>query len=151
MLDALYDGDPGLRMTPDGCTIDYESGQPDMDNGGLENAVVISLFSRFGWPGNALDENQPDRQIGSGFEETIEEKPMNSSTLLDIERAGVAALEWMKTVGAVKDITVTASIPKRNRINIVVTLTQPDGAKVPFKYELSWSAGILAGPINTGV
>ena len=61
----IYQGDPRLFLDSDGSFLKFTGGQPVMDRG-LENIVLISLFTRPGWPGNVLfqDENQ---KIGSDF------------------------------------------------------------------------------------
>jgi phage gp46-like protein len=150
-IDLQYDGDPALLFGPDGCTLVYEAGQPRMDAGGLENAVLISLFSQKGWPGNDLDRNQPERHIGSDFEEKIIERPITTNTLLKVEQAGSRALAWLVDEGIAKSATVRATAPGRNRIDVVVSVIKPDGAEQPFRYSLNWEAGVMSGPVNMGM
>jgi phage gp46-like protein len=145
-----YDGDVALIFSNDGAQIEYDSGQPLMDSGGLENAVLISLFTDKNWHGNALDENAPNKQIGSSFEETIKSKPITSQSLQDIEREGKAALKWFIDIGAAQEINVIATAHTRNRIDIIVEVTKPDETVISFLYELNWQASFTNPVINMG-
>jgi len=151
MIDLQFDGDPALKLGHDGCMLAYESGQPRMDTGGLENAVLISLFSRPGWPGNDLDRNQPEKHIGSDFQDAIEARPITTGTLLQVERSAALALTWMVSDGIAQEITIRATAPERNRIDIAIYITKPDGSSEPFRYALNWEAGVLSGPVNVGI
>ena len=64
MTPDRYSGDPRIIISPAGWTLDYEGGQPVMDTG-LENQVIISLFTRRGWCGNSY--LPAAEQIGSSF------------------------------------------------------------------------------------
>lgn len=149
MIDR-YDGDVALTIGPDGGDIQYQSGQPVMDAGGLENAVTISLFTRKGWHGNALNENQPDRQVGSDFEITTIAQPITAQKLRDIQQAATDALQWMINVNAAADVTVVATAPDLNTIFIEIAITKPDSSVIVVLYELNWMAGFLH-PVNATV
>lgn len=142
MIDS-FDGDVALVPTPDGGFIEYVGGQPRMDAGGLENAVSISYFTDRGWPGNALDKNQPAKQIGSDFEEAIRVGAITAQKLINIERAGAEALQWMIDVGIAVSAAVVATAPNLNRIDVDTLITKPDGATFGIRYELNWIAGIM--------
>jgi len=147
----MYDGDVALRLTNDGGMIKYSNGQPILDAGGLENAVLISLFTREGWHGNALDENFPEKQIQSDFESYLDGRP-SSRALRYIEDSGRRALAWLVDLGVAREVLVTATAPERNRVNIIIEVFKPDQTDpTRFKYALNWTAGAAAGPINTGV
>ena len=142
MLDQ-YDGDVGLFLTLDGGNIDYRNGQPLMDPGGLENAVNISLFTRQGWPGNALDPNNNDKQIGSRFEEAITAQPITAQKLRDVSQAADDALKWLVNIGAATDVEVSTVSPRLNIVNIDIVITREDGETINLFYQLNWVAGFL--------
>ncbi len=146
-----YDGDVALKLTVNGGDITYENGQPDMDVGGLENAVLISLFSGPGWQGNALDENEPSKQVGSNFEKSITAKPITSNSLRTIEEAGESALQWLIDIDAAKSVDVTATAPGLRRVDIIVQVVKPDDVEVEFLYTLNWSASASQPVNNPGV
>lgn len=68
MIKNRFQGDLKLLLTENGTTLNFISGQPEMDDG-LENQALLSLFIAPGWWGNSLidDVNQ---KLGSDFEET---------------------------------------------------------------------------------
>lgn len=138
-----YDGDIAFILTPDGGQVIYSGGQTIMDAGGLENAVNISLFSGLDWWGNALYENEPDRQIGSDFEERVRPRAITTAYLTNVEDAALLALQWMINVNAVDTIEANATWPELNQVNLELLLTQPDGTVVSIRYELNWIAGVL--------
>ena len=148
-IDQIYDGDVALRLAEDGGTITYRGGQPIMDPGGLETASFISLFTSLGWVGNALQPSDPDRQIGSTFEQTVR-RPITSPGLLDIEREAKDALAWLVNVGAAESVDASASAPARNRVDLVIFITQPDGTVLEFKYNLNWAASRQSAAIDIG-
>lgn len=145
-----YDGDIALAITPDGGNIDYAVGQPRMDAGGLENAVTISLFTQKGWHGNALDENQPARQIGSDFEITILAQPITPQKLRDVKQAAEDALQWMIDIDAVESVAVVVTSPELNAVNVEISIAKPASSVTVILYELNWIAGRLY-PVNATV
>jgi phage gp46-like protein len=120
-----------------------------MDPGGLETASFISLFTSTGWVGNALQPDDPNKQIGSTFEQTLR-RPITSQGLLDIEREAKDAHLWFISVGAATKVDAVATAPSRNRVNLVIFLTQPDGTVLEFKYNLNWSASRISAAIDNG-
>ena len=142
MIDQ-FDGDTAFIATPDGGQIIYTGGQPLMDVGGLENAVNISLFTCLGWWGNALEENEPDKQIGSDFEERAKPKAINTACLREIENAARDALQWMINQKVAQSIKAVATWPDLNRVDLEILITKPDGNNVVLRYELNWEAGLL--------
>ena len=138
-----FDGDIAYILTPDGGQIIYTGGQPLMDPGGLENAVNISLFTAFGYWANALNENEPDNQIGSDFEERARPKAITTAYLRDVEDAARDALQWMINQKIAQSVVAVAVWPELNQVNLEILITKPDGETVTVRYELSWKAGIL--------
>ena len=142
MIDQ-FDGDVAFILTQDGGQIIYTGGQPIMDAGGLENAVNISFFTGLGWWGNALDENNPDKQIGSDFEERVRPKAITIKYLRDVENAARDALQWMINQKIAKNIKANAIWPELNQVDLEILITKPDGNTVTVRYELNWEAGLL--------
>ncbi len=64
MIDR-FQGDPRLVLTENGAKLIFTGGQPILD-AGVENLALISLFTMRGWAGNVLFED-PNQKIGSDF------------------------------------------------------------------------------------
>jgi phage gp46-like protein len=75
-------------MIENGAEFGYQSGQPVMDQG-VHNAAIISLFTDEGWAGNVF--LPPESRIGSDFVKLCR-GTMTLSRLNDIEDAAVRAL-----------------------------------------------------------
>lgn len=138
-----FDGDVALILSPDGGEIIYSGGQPIMDAGGLENASNFSLFSGLDWWGNLLDEDEPDKHIGSDFEETVKPKAITTSYLRTVEDAALRAHQWMINIKLAQIVEAQAEWPELNKVNLTIFITKPDGSVVPIRYELNWIAGVL--------
>lgn len=87
-MNDIFEGDPRILMTPDGADLDYRGGQPVMDRG-VENTAIISLFTKPGWPGNIFAPFE--NRIGSDFEDTCRGS-ITLQKLADIENSGQRAL-----------------------------------------------------------
>lgn len=109
-------GDPLILIGQNGAAITWVDGQPVMDQG-LENSALIALFTARGWAGNKF--LSPDEQIGSDFEESAR-GPLTRSKLAAIEQAAVAALS-----GSLYQVGAEASNPSGHRVDITVTLKPP--------------------------
>jgi len=138
-----FDGDLALILTRDGGEIIYTGGQPQMDAGGLETSVLISLFTGAGWWGNALEFNSPDNQIGSIFEQTVQPHSITLQRLILIENEAKNALQWMINLGIAKSVSVSVISPQLNQIEITITIIKPDSESIDFRYELNWQNGVL--------
>jgi hypothetical protein len=123
-MPSVYSGDVKLFLTPDGADIRFACGQPVMERG-VENIILISLFTREGWAGNIFQTREG--QIGSGFEEacaenvTLETLRLTADAAekaLDAAELGAAAAEIVNTAGA--DIALTVVTPQGN-MNLVRT------------------------------
>lgn len=141
---AEFYGDVKLIPSVDGGQICYTGGQPEMDVAGLENAVFISLFTEEQWVGNALDNLEPDRQIGSDFEEVIRARPITIQLLRKAKDSAERALQWMLNVNIASEIVVEVTAPELNRLDIVIDITQPSPQNVEnVQYQLNWVAGAI--------
>lgn len=114
----IYQGDPRLFLNANGSFLKFTGGQPVLDRG-LENLAIISLFTRLGWPGNILfqDENQ---QPGSDFEE-IANQSITLSMINDLRDAAERALDNP----AFGNVSVVIDNPSGHRLNITITLKPP--------------------------
>lgn len=117
-----FQGDPRIFITPSGAKLIFTGGNPVMD-AGLENLAIISLFTAPGWWGNTLF-NDPDKKIGSDFEDTAM-GAITLSKLNDIRQAAEKAL----VNPAFGTITVDVTNPVSNRIDVRI-LIQPPGRDV---------------------
>jgi hypothetical protein len=114
----IFSGDPYITIGPDGSTLTYKGGQPVMDQG-LENQAIIALFTKEGWAGNVLfrDANQ---QIGSDYVEAALQ-PITLQSLIDVEQAAVRALDSP----AFGRVTAEAINPSSDRIQVEITIEPP--------------------------
>ena len=130
MTPDRFSGDPRLILGVNGWTIDYEGGQPVMD-AGLENFVIISLFTRPGWCGNAY--LSPAEQIGSDFLDTCAQA-LTLQTLADIENAALRAVASDAFEGT------TVSVVNPNGWDLQVTFNFANGEQLKlFRKALLWA------------
>ena len=97
-------GDVKIFMLPGGIEIVYAGGQPIMDSG-LENMVLILLFTEKGWSMNKI--LPLSQQIGSDYLEECR-KPITVTQLRKIEIAAEAALLPISdnNIGTITDLFV---------------------------------------------
>lgn len=129
MTPKIYQGDPRLIIGPDGSRLQFIGGQPLMDRG-LENAALISLFTSPGWCGNAFMKSP----IGSDFE-TECNKPITLSQLSRIREAAERALD-NPMFGTV---VVTVTNPTGLRLVVSVRI-HPPGSN-PIELSVSKNGG----------
>lgn len=125
-MSDIYQGDPALFLGSNGAYMKFKGGQPIMD-GGLENAVKISLFTNKGWVGNILF-TDPNKHVGSDFLKTTS-KSLTLQTLIDIENAALKSLQWMLDSGIVSEISVDIQNPTGNILNVTI-LIKPTGSDI---------------------
>lgn len=117
-----YQGDPKLTLDENGADLVFKGGQPVMDQG-LENAALISLHTREGWAGN-LFFRKPAEQIGSKFEDTLEE-PITLSAFNNVRNAAESALQWMIDTRLASTVVARVSNPTGQRIDTAVLIEPP--------------------------
>lgn len=129
---SIYQGDPALIITENGSDLKFTEGQPVMDQG-FENAVLIALFTKKNWAGNALfrDENQ---KIGSDFEDLTKDS-ITLDRLNDIRTEARNALKGFIDSGEFKDVEVTVTNPSANNIMVKIRITPPNGDAVDLTLE----------------
>ena len=132
----IFSGDPYITLGPNGSRLHYVGGQPVMDQG-LENLAMIALFTRPGWAGNALIKDT-DQQIGSDFVDATNQ-PITLQSLTDVEQAAVRALDSP----AFGRVTVTATNPESDRLTVRIRIEPPgqDSATIILtRNGLNWQA-----------
>jgi phage gp46-like protein len=115
-----FQGDPRITITEDGADLTFTGGQPVMDQG-LENQAIISLFTAPGWWGNSL-EPEPDKQIGSDFEATSRE-PITRDQLIRTRKAAISALKSP----AFKNVDAFIDDKGYDRLAVRTLVTPPSG------------------------
>jgi hypothetical protein len=115
----IFEGDVMILMTPDGADIVYKGGQPLMDTG-VSNQALISLFTKPGWAGNIF--TPPENRIGSDFEDVCRGS-ITLQRLNDIENAAERAL----TSKTFPSVTVDLNNPAADNLYIRAALS-PGGA-----------------------
>lgn len=118
-MSNTYEGDPKLYIDKNGSYLDFRGGQPVMDQG-LENMAVISLLTKKGWHGNVFLNNV--NKIGSDFEE-VAKKSITSTSLENTKQAVERALD--KPVFGKKIINVENPINYRVDVDIII---EPPGS-----------------------
>lgn len=116
-------GDTKIFMLPGGIEIIYDGGQPIMDSG-LENSVLIYLFTERGWPMNKI--LPLSEQIGSDFISECR-KSINITQLRKIEIVATQALKPFETIGfgKIRDLSVKMITGNQIFLSFVV---DPPGA-----------------------
>ena len=139
MIYNRFQGDPKITLTPDGASMMFKGGQPVMDQG-IENAAILSLFTQSGWWGNALI-SDVNKKIGSNFER--QRTIIDVQTINDVYDDAVSALKWMQDSGLASNIDVTVTNPVGDQIKTAVVISPPgqDAKKLLFlKNGINWIA-----------
>jgi hypothetical protein len=128
-----FSGEPLIILTQAGVDQSWSGGQPLMDQG-LCNQAILSLFTRKGWVGNQF--LPLESQIGSDFEKACEEEAITlASITATIPNAALAAL----SCDYFKNITVAVANP--NAWNLTITIHLGSGQTLLLsKSGLKWAA-----------
>jgi len=113
-----FQGDPRLVLGENGVKIVYKGGQPVMDRG-VENLALISLFTRRGWAGNTLF-TDPNQKIGSDFIDASRE----SITLTSMNNVRDAALKALNSP-LFGNVEVEVSNPTSYQLKVEITIQPP--------------------------
>ncbi|GMO30780.1 MAG: hypothetical protein Pg6A_20240 [Termitinemataceae bacterium] len=109
----IYEGDPRIEISNDGADLNYINGNPRMEKG-LQNEILISLFTKEGWCGNVfLSEN-----IGCNLQDLCQ-GDISVQKLALIESAVLAALQNRH----ISAIDIQATNPNGNVVKIVINIT----------------------------
>lgn len=115
-MESRFQGDPKLSISENGIDIVFVGGQPTMDKG-LENAILISLFTKPGWIGAKFTGCEGLR--GSNFLNACNQS-ITISTINQIRQAIAKALDWITG-------TVEADVknPAGSKLEIKITIHPP--------------------------
>ena len=149
MIYNRYAGDPAVTITPDGAKMKFINGQPVVDQG-LENAVLISLFTRRGYWGNSLI-SEESKKIGSDVEVTALEPIVSIQSVNNMTDAIDRALKWMTDTKLSQNNEITVTNPSSNNLRATIKITPPgrDSQTLLFlKNGLNW-IGQALNPAHT--
>lgn len=132
----IKESDLYLFPSPDGGELNFEDGQPLMDDA-FDTAIYVSLVGSADWWGNEFQEVNEALE-GPLFSE------LNSGTLtnqkrLDIETRAKSLLAWMVRAGIMKSVEASAFLETPERLRLTLTFQEPDGTEQVKKYRLSWT------------
>jgi len=114
-------GDPKIKVTDSGASMTFKGGQPVMDQG-LENAVIISLFTKPGFWGNDLIREQ-SQKIGSKYER--QRTIIDVQTINDVRDDAKNALKWMRDKNVASKIDIAATNPYNDQIQTAIKIYLP--------------------------
>jgi len=122
-METRTQGDPKIYMLPNGIEIRYQGGQPIMD-GGLENMVLILLFTEKGWPMNKV--LHLSEQIVSDYLSECR-KPITITQIRNIEVSAEDALKPIENngIGTITGLSVRMS--SGNIVNLTFIVNPPSG------------------------
>lgn len=122
MVIERFQGDPRLVIDEDGADLDFQAGQPVMDRG-IENSVLLSLFTEKDWVGNALVD-KPTQKFGGKFLEAVKQ-PITATALNDIRNAALSDLNWMLETGLAEEIDISVRNPVSTRLKVLIVVKPP--------------------------
>ena len=135
---TLRDGDIYVYQTPDGGEIKNVLGEPVMD-GGLENAVYLSLFAcetDGHWMNEYLDE---DEKIECRFYSYIKGAPKTASTMTRAEDLALLDLAWMKKAQLADEINVTVESVNVQAVTILVEVKKNGTNVLSTQFNVNWT------------
>ncbi|MCK5612866.1 phage GP46 family protein [Candidatus Pacearchaeota archaeon] len=147
-MDA-FAGDVKMKQEDDGGNIEFINGQPVM-TGGFETATYFSLFggnedddgskdNPLQYWGNLLETEDPSKRYVSETQYLLRGLPASSANLRKIEEAAKRDTQWFIDTNAADKVTIVATIPALNKINISVTITA-EGEETNFNFTENWKA-----------
>lgn len=144
-----FQGDVLLYDTVDGGEISFSDDNLIMDDTGFETAIYLSLFGgnelddgsestlKYEWWGNKL-EDDPKYKLTSQTQNIIHGYPATPNNLNKVKEAVKQDLAWMISEGIIDNLTITATIPNKNRLNLTVEGIKDKEKIINTTYELNW-------------
>lgn len=117
---VFYEGDPKLYLEENGSYLDFRSGQPIMEKG-IENAILIILFSDSDWYGNSFFSDK----VGSSFLKSLE-GPLTVNKIAQIEVDGIAALQPLVESSAISELNFSISVISSLQLRITILIKRPN-------------------------
>lgn len=118
-----YDGEPLILVTVNGTTFEFRGGQPVMD-GGMQNWAIIGLGTKPGWWGNHLLEKE--NQIGDSDFDDVIKSTITQSMLVDAEKEARRALKSMIDTGVASRIEAIIEPQSGFGVNFIIKIYKPD-------------------------
>lgn len=146
----MQEGDVYLFQTDDNGDIEAVSGVVTM-RPGLETSAYLSLFG-----GNEQDDGradnplqywanygqqEPGQQERSELQYLLRSIPSIPANLRRLEDAANSDLSWMLTQGLATGVSVTATMPGLNRVNILVEI-EAQGTPSALNFAANWQASV---------
>jgi len=122
MIINQFGGEPRVFITENGATIVLIGGQPIMD-AGLENAVLISLFTKPKWYGNTFFPNS-NQKIGSEYE-NVSNQSITIANLNDRRQTAENALSWMTKTNLASQIVVDVTNSTSFKVDTNILIKPP--------------------------
>jgi len=128
-----FSGDLKITVSEDGADFKVEGGQPEMIVG-VEQEALMSLFTRKGWPGNAL----LGKELGSDFEANLFGN-MDSEYLEKLaNQAAISILGGAVAAGSAEAVNFSNN-------DIRITVTGSAGGMNIIRENALWSAQAARG------
>lgn len=127
-------GDIRLYPTQDGSRLNFTAGQPEMDST-LENAVYLSLFCSDHWTNSIATRFE---RVTSTLQATMNRSKLSNQGRLDIIASARSSLSWLTESGIASDVSVDAIITGVGKMELTVTVEQPQAPRQILRYQLNW-------------
>lgn len=135
-MNAIKESDVFLYPTPDGANLQFEGGQPLMEDG-FDTAIYLSLVGPSDWWGNTY---ATDPEVFQGpISDLLLTGALNNQKRLDIIAKAETLLAWMVRAGIMKSVTASAFIETPEQIKLTLLFTEPDGQQQEKKYRITWT------------
>lgn len=129
-------GDLFVAGMNDGMEIELDPRGNPILTGGLDSSVYLSTFVGPWWGNRVADSDER-------FTSTVIAAMSNLLTLGAVRDvvAGVrAALNWLVVDGAAQELSVDAEIHDRSRLDLLITITEPNRRRTTYRYGLNWAS-----------
>lgn len=108
-------------------------GNPTL-TGGLDSAVYLSGFIAPWWANRVLPAGE---QYTSGVSVG---DVLTLRAARDVEESLRAALRWLIDDGVAAEISIESEIRNRARLDVLVTIKEPNQERTRYRYGLNWAA-----------
>lgn len=119
-----FDGEPRVVLDAGGADIEINGGQPVMD-AGVENAALISLLTDPGWFGNTFLE--AEYRVGDSTLTEVLGGALTKTTFSRAEGEAKRALQWMLDEGIASEIRASFANRAGTGVDADVTIVRPNG------------------------
>lgn len=127
-------GDLRIYPTGDGGRFIFKAGQPEMD-GTLENAIYVSLFTADNWLNSISTRFEQTR---STVIQVMNRNKLTNQGRLNLIASARSALSWLTESGIASTIEVGANIVGVGKMELIITVEQPQAPRQILRYQLNW-------------